>query len=174
MHINSNVKSTFKITNRLSMFCIALIASLLYSSALFADGSDAISPAKTDDSSSGSLRIHVDQIQPSKGHIIALLSNDDEGYPNDRNLAFRVSQVEVKGAVVELAMDNIPPGNYVVSLFHDSNNDGELNRYWYGAPKEGVGVSNNVKGSFGPPDYEKCVINVTGNPLDLRISLHYL
>ena len=168
------MKPIFNITNRMSMFCIGLVSLALYSSIILADSSGPVSPAKSDSKSFSSLTIHVDQIRSPDGHIIALLFNDEKGFPSDQALAFRVYQIEVKGTAADLVMDNIPQGSYVVSLFHDSNDDGELNRYWYGAPKEGVGVSNNVKGHFGPPDYDKCVVPVTEKQQVLRVSLHYL
>lgn len=59
--------------------------------------------------------------------------------------------IEVKG---------LNPGKYAFKYFHDENNNKELDTYWYGAPKEGYGFSNNAKGAFGPPSFKKTIFEI--------------
>lgn len=50
---------------------------------------------------------------------------------------------------------NLPPGEYAVSTYHDLNNNRELDRRFYGKPKEPYGFSNNVR-PLGKPSFDKC------------------
>jgi uncharacterized protein (DUF2141 family) len=41
-------------------------------------------------------------------------------------------------------------------------------------PKEGIGVSNNAKGNFGPPKYDDAKFNFNKPEQTISISLSYL
>jgi uncharacterized protein (DUF2141 family) len=43
-----------------------------------------------------------------------------------------------------------------------------------GMPKEGVGASNDAKGSFGPPKFADARFSYNGGSQELTIHLHYL
>jgi uncharacterized protein (DUF2141 family) len=42
-------------------------------------------------------------------------------------------------------------------LFHDANENGELDTNFLGLPKEAYAFSNNAKVTFGPPKFEKAM-----------------
>jgi uncharacterized protein (DUF2141 family) len=66
----------------------------------------------------------------------------------------------------------LPSGEYAVSLFHDENRNGKLDRM-AGIPKEGVGFSNNPRLMFGPPRFIQAQFSVTNKPVDERVRLKY-
>jgi uncharacterized protein (DUF2141 family) len=66
------------------------------------------------------------------------------------------------------------PGTYAVSVFHDENSNGKLDRNILRMPKEGVGVSNNAAGHFGPPKFDDMAFHYQGGRLDLKITVRYL
>ena len=49
----------------------------------------------------------------------------------------------------------LPPGEYAVYTYHDVNNNGKLDRRFYGKPKEPYGFSKNIR-PFGKPSFDKC------------------
>ena len=53
-------------------------------------------------------------------------------------------------------------GKYAFRFFHDENSNGKLGTNWLGIPNEGFGFSNNAKGTFGPPAFEKTVFVLKG------------
>jgi uncharacterized protein (DUF2141 family) len=65
-------------------------------------------------------------------------------------------------------------GTYAISAFHDENNDKKVNSNFIGIPKEGIGVSNNAKGSFGPPKFDDAKFEFTQSDQSVGISLNYL
>lgn len=61
----------------------------------------------------------------------------------------------------KLAIDlNLPFGSYAISVHHDNNANGKMDRSFIGLPKEPVGLSNGHVPRFGPPKFSKAVIDV--------------
>lgn len=70
---------------------------------------------------------------------------------------------EIKNLKVTVQFKNLPIGVYAVSVFHDENNSGILERGMFGIPKEDVACSNNAKGKMGPPQYEDAKFTINKN-----------
>lgn len=65
-------------------------------------------------------------------------------------------------------------GAYAFVILHDENKNGKADTNWIGLPKEGVAVSNNAKGSFGPPDYEDAKFKPGREEVIQHIKMNYL
>ncbi len=50
--------------------------------------------------------------------------------------------------------ENVPPGTYGISAFHDRNDNEKLDTNLIGVPVEDYGASNNARGVFGPPKFD--------------------
>ena len=70
---------------------------------------------------------------------------------------------EIKANIAKVVFENIPDGEFAISLYHDENNNGKLDTGWFGIPKEGYGCSNDAKGNMGPPKYEDAKFQLTDN-----------
>ena len=79
----------------------------------------------------------------------------------------------IKNNKAKLEFD-IPFGNYVLAGIHDVDNNGMLSGGFLGIPKEPFGFSNNVRGNFGPPKWEDCLINFTTKNQIISINLRGL
>jgi len=55
---------------------------------------------------------------------------------------------------------DLSPGRYAVRYFHDENLNGKMETNTVGKPTEGYGFSNNVKGKFGQPPFEKWLFEI--------------
>jgi uncharacterized protein (DUF2141 family) len=51
-------------------------------------------------------------------------------------------------------VNDLPNGEYGISLFHDINRNNKLDKSWIGKPTEPIGFSNNARPNFGPPAYD--------------------
>jgi uncharacterized protein (DUF2141 family) len=78
----------------------------------------------------------------------------------------------VTGADAEVRFENVAPGRYAVSLFHDQNGNGRLDSNWVGAPTEGYGASRNALPALGAPTFEENAIVVTG-VTPVVVEMHY-
>jgi uncharacterized protein (DUF2141 family) len=53
---------------------------------------------------------------------------------------------------------SLPEGKYSVIVVQDEDKNGKLNTNFIGYPTEPYAFLNNVKGTFGPPDFEDASI----------------
>jgi uncharacterized protein (DUF2141 family) len=51
-------------------------------------------------------------------------------------------------------------GEYAVSIYHDENENGIMDKNMVGIPKEDYAASNNAKGFMGPPKYQDAKLNL--------------
>ncbi|HEY1054425.1 MAG TPA: DUF2141 domain-containing protein, partial [Emticicia sp.] len=56
---------------------------------------------------------------------------------------------------VSVEIKDLNAGQYSVRVFHDENDNKKLDTGLFGIPKEGWGMSNNVKAIMGPPDFNE-------------------
>lgn len=66
---------------------------------------------------------------------------------------------------------DLPPGEYAISTYHDTNNNDKLDRHFYGKPKEPYGFSNNITPRFGPPKYDACKFELGSSAKTISITL---
>jgi uncharacterized protein (DUF2141 family) len=50
--------------------------------------------------------------------------------------------------------EQVAPGTYAISAFHDQNDNHKLDTNLIGVPVEDYGTSNNARGVFGPPNFD--------------------
>lgn len=121
----------------------------------------------------GNLKVIVSNIRNSKGQIGFCLYNSNENFLHPEK-AMLSSFVKVNGSTAEYTFINVEMGTYAISVFHDEDNDKQINSNFLGMPKEGVGVSNNAKGHFGPPKYDDAKFDFNKSEQAIKISLTYL
>jgi uncharacterized protein (DUF2141 family) len=85
----------------------------------------------------------------------------------EKPIQSKIFQVVGDQIIAEFDLD---PGDYAVSTYQDLNNNGKLDRYFIGKPKEPYGFSNNVK-PFGPPSFDDCKFKITSSSKTISISL---
>lgn len=69
---------------------------------------------------------------------------------------------EIKNQKCLIVVNNLKPGKYAFRYFHDENKNNKLDTK-IGIPIEGYGFSNNAKGKFGPPAFNKWLFELKGN-----------
>ena len=75
----------------------------------------------------------------------------------------------------KLILTNIGPGEYVLAIIHDENNNSELDSNAFGMPVEGYGFSGLDKPLFGAPNFDLLAFHVddTDTNVSLAIKMHY-
>lgn len=106
------------------------------------------------------LTITVQNISSVEGSIRAALYDCEGNFLKTGQYTSSTIN-ESKEAV--LVFEGIEQGKYAVSIFHDENNNGELDTIVFGIPSEPYGFSNDASGSFGPPTFEDSRIELNQN-----------
>ncbi len=118
------------------------------------------------------LRIEVTDLSPRKGPVMVALFESAAGFPLDAAKTVYREKVQPLNGKAELRIDGLRTGTYAVAVFHDTNDDGQLNLNLVGAPKEGYGFSNNVRNRFSAPRFSQASFRHE-QETRLRIKIHY-
>lgn len=100
------------------------------------------------------LTINVNNIKSTKGKMQIAIHNSSETYLVDDKLPYQGLIEPIDSENFELTV-HLPKGNYAVAIFHDENENGELDTNFIGIPTEPFGFSNNPTIVFGAPNFEE-------------------
>ena len=95
------------------------------------------------------------------GTYRCLLFKSEQGFPGDLKAAVQSDNGTVKDRTATCTFENIEAGTYAVSTFHDENDNQKLDTYFFGAPKESYGFSNNASRPFSPPSFSEAAVTLT-------------
>ena len=71
---------------------------------------------------------------------------------------------------VALHVDDLPPGDYAIRVFHDEDGDNKLNRRFYGPPKEPYGFSGEKTDRMMPKSFDYAKFHFD-KPMQMTITL---
>lgn len=146
----------------LSIFISSIFLLILFTS--FSNGPD----------STFSLTINVDSLRNSKGIVQFGLYNTEGSIPDEKfTKYYKLSKAKIANNSSTIAFNNIPIGKYAVSILHDENNDGKINRGIV-LPKEGIGFSNyQTIGFSNRPTFDKASFIINCDK-DIRVKVIYM
>jgi uncharacterized protein (DUF2141 family) len=142
---------------------ILLLLTSIFIPALFLNSTQA-------GETSGSLNIIVEGFTDSEGYVmVAVFGSEkayDEGSPKTVKARVKVEAQKALAAFIDLKY-----GIYAVAVFHDRNANKKMDKNFLGIPKESYGHSNNVRGSFGPPSFDKAKFKFGSSGKQIKIML---
>jgi uncharacterized protein (DUF2141 family) len=113
------------------------------------------------------LTIEIDGLKSNAGKVAFAVFDSKEPYDR-RSDPLRSTFLPVVDRGCGWVVEDLPTGRYAVMVFHDRNDNGELDKRPLGIPKEPYGFSNDARDPFGPPSFEDAAILVDG---DLTIEV---
>ena len=119
----------------------------------------------------GTINVEISGVEDPKGLMSIGLYSKEKGFPDDGK-EYKGTDVEVTGQTVVHTFNDVPFGTYAIAIFHDTNSNGKLDKNFLGIPKEGYAFSNNVFGTFGPPDFKDTSFEFAGSKM-IRIEMRY-
>jgi uncharacterized protein (DUF2141 family) len=72
---------------------------------------------------------------------------------------------------VIIKIDSLSYGEYAVKVFHDENQNGELDTDFLGIPSEDYGYSNDASSWFGPPSWDKAKFTFHNREMTIKINI---
>ncbi len=112
------------------------------------------------------LTIEINDLKNNYGNIILAFSNEKE-------VKLKGITQAITGNKCIIVVENLKPGKYAFKYFHDENKNEKLDVNLIGIPKEGFGFSNNAKGTFGPPSFEKTIFIIKENTTSNCTPVYY-
>lgn len=161
----------------LELHVLPLVATLALAGACSAEasaGEDDTAAPTAKGTARGSIQVEIAGLHNSDGAVQAYLYASDEGFPQGFSKAVaHATATGLAGDAASLGFFDLDPGEYAVFVFHDENDNGELDRSLLGFPQEGIGVSNLKLDKPQRPKWSKAKFEVHG-PTTQQISLRYL
>jgi uncharacterized protein (DUF2141 family) len=108
-----------------------------------------------------------------QGTVYVSLYDKDNGFPTKSENAFKNNIKKVTASTETMVFKGLPFGEYAVSVWHDENGNGKMEKSFIGIPKEGMGVSNDAKGKMGPPKFKDAKFNVNTTAKTININVKY-
>jgi uncharacterized protein (DUF2141 family) len=115
------------------------------------------------------ITVNVNKVKSAQGDIRASLCENEAAYIADKCIKDIV--IKAQKGTNQLVFQNIAPGIYGIQLFHDKNGNGDMDFNFLGIPKEGYGLSNNIKPKLSAPPFKKIAFTVTDSNVVQSIDL---
>lgn len=119
------------------------------------------------------LSVEIKNIKNTKGTVRIALFNNENGFPSNDKMAYKVLSAKIIGNTATFIIPNIPFGKYAIVVFHDENNNGKVDTNFFGKPTEATGTSNANEKATGKPNYNNALINITEKSKNISIKLFY-
>ena len=118
------------------------------------------------------LSVTLDGVRSDKGVLVLALFDREQAYLDNGP---EVALVKVPAATgrVEARFCGLAPGRYVLSTFHDEDNDNTLDMR-LGIPLEGFAFGTNPPLLAGKPRFDDIVFQVSGAQVTQSVRLRYL
>lgn len=118
------------------------------------------------------IEVQVNNLDSEKGQVVIGLYGAGDKFPETGK--------EMEGLILELGSEkpkgtfsSLPPGDYAVSLFHDANRNGKLDKNFMGIPTEGYGFSKNAYNWYGGvPEFDQASFELEkGETVRLEVKI---
>ena len=118
------------------------------------------------------LEIDVSGLRSARGILLICLTANPASFPDCeggrdsrllRVFANKTGPIAVKG---------LAPGNYAISVVHDENGNGRLDKALL-IPREGFGFSRNPKITFGAPKFAAVEVSVGQGDVKVPVKMKY-
>ena len=111
--------------------------------------------------SSADLEVSIEGLRSAEGQALIALFRQMPGnsFPHAEGIVAGQSRPADPNGVT-IVFSDLPPGEYALSAFHDSDQDGVLDLNVLGIPVEGYGFSNGAVADMGPPSFEDAAVTI--------------
>lgn len=106
----------------------------------------------------GNLEIRITSLRNTKGKVSVNLFNNADGFPDDPLKSFGWKTVKIVPDTVVIVFEDLPYGSYAVSILHDENSNGRMEKNFLGIPREGFAFSNNYAPKIASPSFRDAMI----------------
>ncbi|TMU56982.1 DUF2141 domain-containing protein [Flagellimonas algicola] len=108
------------------------------------------------------LKVQIQDIESDEGMLRVGLYDSAQNWLEK---TFKSKSSTIVDGKCEVVFDNVPYGFYGISVYHDENNNGKMDKYLGFYPKENYACSNQAPAKYGPPEWKdaKFIINQKTN-----------
>lgn len=136
-------------------------------------GAAAPAPPEVKGAAGATVTVTVSGLRSHKGNVLACLTAVPRDFPDcSKDPAARHVTIAAQGADI-LVFRGVAPGRYAISLFHDENANGKLDKLMM-MPREGFGFSRDAPVRFGPPSFNAAAFDVGTAAVSEQVRMRYM
>lgn len=120
-------------------------------------------------SGSANLTLTIDGIRKTEGVLRIGIYNSETGHASQQEIGGANAPVNAESVVVEF--NGLAAGQYAINLYHDVDDNGQMNTNLFGIPSEPYAFSNNAKGNFGPAKWKDAAFEVSADSSTHTITM---
>jgi uncharacterized protein (DUF2141 family) len=90
----------------------------------------------------------------SKGKLIVALYRVHDNFPSSKT-SFRHQSVTTHQGTTQVVFEDLPTDKYAIAAYLDDNNNGKIDKNFFGAPTELYGFSNDARELMQAPTFQK-------------------
>lgn len=117
-----------------------------------------------------SLSVRILGLSGAAGNLRIAVYGDEADFVRKAN-PIRGETIPLRGDSLDRTFVGLPPGEYAVSVHHDANGNGIVDKNPLGIPTEPYGFSNDARGTLGPPGWREAriVLGPGENRIEIRV-----
>lgn len=118
------------------------------------------------------LQVEFSNILEAKGDLYVAVYNSSNAFLKEDQVFRKIIVPITQTGALKVSIDDLPPGQYALSCFHDVNGNGKLNTNWMGIPNEPYGFSNNARPRFRAPNWGEASFDFKemGGSMNIRLE----
>lgn len=133
---------------------------------VFAQGNSYSEPT----SFNAEFKLQITDIPELKGEIRIAIFDSEESYDKKKEPVHAIVLAADSNSIT-WSDEQLPYGEYAIAVYHDKNQNGELDTNILGIPKESYGFSNDARGKFGPASWNDAHFEVKSETVIHTISV---
>jgi len=94
--------------------------------------------------SKGDITVKINNCHNDKGEVLVTLYKSKDGFPEEPEKAYKKITGKIKDGKSDIVFSDITYGEYAISILHDENGNGKMDKNMIGIPKEGSGASGGI------------------------------
>ncbi len=102
-----------------------------------------------------SIELTFENLIPAQGDLYVGIFNTSENFL-DVEFMYLNKIADVEDETLAMLFDDVPYGEYCVTVYHDKNENGKMDFNFIGMPLENYGFSKNIFHRFWAPSFEEC------------------
>lgn len=114
------------------------------------------------------LEVSIANVRSAAGRLTVSLYGSADSF---LKTPIRVASAVAAQGETRVVFKDIAVGDYALSVYHDENGNGKLDRGSMGLPAEPYGFGNDALGEMGPPSFEKARVAVTASGASTTVTL---
>ena len=144
---------------------IQRLAFVLFAVTLSACASAPPPPPEPRPEGQGRVEITMTGFKDAEGQALVAFFLNAEGWPDGGDSVFATQVASINDGRASVVVEDVPAGPFAVSVFHDTDDDRELDSGVFGIPSEAYGFSADARSSFGPPKFEEARLELAAGEM---------